>query len=65
MPAPSAVKMCTENTAALASGGADEFLLVCLVHLPGSAIRNRLDLHIRACGVPPRKPPDPPSHVAA
>src|ERR1700716_2919766 len=29
-------------------------LLVCLVHLPGSAIRNRLDLHIRGCGVPPR-----------
>src|SRR3979411_3374472 len=29
-------------------------LLVCLVHLPGSAIRNRLDLHTRGCGVPPR-----------
>src|SRR5712675_793835 len=29
-------------------------LLVCLVHLPGSAIRNRLDLHIRGCGVPSR-----------
>src|SRR3981081_3938948 len=29
-------------------------LLVWLVYLPGSAIRNRLDLHIRGCGVPPR-----------
>jgi hypothetical protein len=30
-------------------------LLIGLVHLGGSAIRNRSPLHIAACGVPPRK----------
>jgi 2-octaprenyl-6-methoxyphenol hydroxylase len=29
-------------------------LLVYLIHLASSAIRNRLDLYIRGCGVPPR-----------
>ena len=49
MPAPSAVKICTENAAARVRGDAgDGILLVGLVHLAGSAIRNRRDLHIRA-----------------
>ena len=57
MPAPSAVKMCTQNAAARMRAAMPEVKSGWLVWSIAPAVLSGIapDLHIRACGVPPRK----------